>query len=61
MGMSDYKAGDKVRAEVEVTIPADATGEQVQAWLDFCFGARGGLAMDNPLADTDAEADWVRF
>ncbi len=53
--MSDYNAGDKVRVEVEVTIPADASEEQVQEWIEFSIGNQGELMHNNPLIYCEPE------
>ena len=45
----------EVRATVEV--PADATPQQIQEWVEFCLGVRSSIPISNPLAEYDLSAD----
>lgn len=47
----------KISVEFEADVPVDETAEEIQAWVEFCTGANGGLSCDNPLSDYDLEAD----
>jgi hypothetical protein len=57
--MKRYNEGETITAEIMVRIPAEATDEEVRAWLDFNLGCRGALNTDNPLSDYDVEASDV--
>ena len=51
--MSEVKAGMRVRIELEIVVPADASREQVEAWVRYTTNCTGTLSGDNPLADYD--------
>lgn len=57
--MSDYSKGDMVACEIEVRVPASATTEQVEEWVEFQLGYRGGMDRQNPLADFELAANDV--
>lgn len=47
-----------VKVEFEVKVPNDMTEEQVFEWVSFNIGTNGGCSLQNPLADTDLEAEF---
>lgn len=53
---TDHKQGDIVTATVTVRLPADASMKEVEDWLGYQFGARGGIDLTNPLVEYDVEA-----
>ena len=50
----------KLTVTFTVDISDDASFEEIQEWLEFELGARGGMTSDNPL-DGDIEAISVIF
>lgn len=46
----------RISVQFEADVPEEATGEQTEEWVNFCLGARGSMAADNPLATHDMEA-----
>lgn len=50
----------RIDVKFSVEINEDATPEQIQEWLEFELGARGGQANDNPI-QCDIEAKQVTF
>lgn len=36
-----------------IEVQGQVTREQFKAWLDFQFGIRGDISMDNPMADIE--------
>lgn len=53
------KAGDKVRVEFELVLPADATEQQVDDWIRFELNLHGSLSLSNPLDQYEIEASWI--
>ena len=52
----------EIEATVKIILPIDsATDEQIQEWLEFQFGARGGIGTDNPLHEYDCDAHSVIY
>lgn len=47
-----------VKVEFEVDVPETATDKEIKDWVSFEIGAVGSLANDNPMADTDLEANY---
>lgn len=46
-----------VNFKVEIPSPSDGiTRQEIEEWLEYCFGHRASLSCDNPLAEHDAEA-----
>ena len=39
----------------EIDPPADATTQEVEEWLEFQLGVRGGVNKSNPLAEHDID------
>ena len=38
-----------------VKSPVECTDEQFQEWVEYCFGHRGGISVENPLHGYDLE------
>ena len=46
----------RVSIKFDLEIPVDATDEQIAEWLQYTFGAAGGISGKNPLKDYEGEA-----
>lgn len=44
---------------ITVTAPEECTEEEFKEWVEYCVGYRGGISIENPLADHDMAADKV--
>ena len=51
--MSIVRSGARVRVEFEMIVPADATQDEIEAWVRFETGSSCSLSVDNPLDDHD--------
>jgi hypothetical protein len=53
--MDTLPEGRLVKIAFEIRLPATATLDQIDDWIAFQTGAKGNLALANPLRDFDLE------
>ena len=62
--MDDYKDGDLFKVTFDVRLPCNATGKQIEEWLNFSLNWRGQIMKANPLAfhglDAACEPSWSK-
>ena len=45
-----------IEVTLTVPVPIEATDAQIREWIAFSVGHNGGIALTNPLCNTDLEA-----
>lgn len=48
-----------IKCSFWVNVPQSATKDEITAWLKYELGQLHSLSMENPLSDTDIEAQNV--